>query len=196
MKRPLFLTLFGLAIFGGGLALYFVVSEQARRARHEGPAQYQLLPAAAQALEAPGQMTLYSLDPEPYDLPPPRSELFHAYLILGETSVPAPPDRQRVAQELQQAVAAADGPPDMCFNPRHGVRVTRDSKTFDFLICFECDAIYTFAGESRVDGGALHGTPTAMNEILRAANVPLAPPPKPQDPVAPPLREALNNLPK
>lgn len=192
MKRPIFLALFALAVFGSGWAIYFVVGEQARRARHEGSAQYQLLPAAVQALESPGQMTLYSLDPEPYDLPAPRSELFHAYHILGETSVPAPADRQRVSQEIQQAVAAADGPPDMCFNPRHGVRVTRDSKTFDFLICFECDAIYTFADQSRIDGGALHGTPTTMNEILTAAKVPLSPPPK--DPLSPPLREALNNL--
>ena len=120
-------------------------------------------------------MTLYSIDPDSQKPRSPGDWLFHGYSVLGETVVADAAARQHVAQEIQQAVAASDGPPYMCFNPRHGVRVTRDSTTFDFLICFECDAIYTFVGDVRIDAIALHGSGTSMNNILRAAKIPIAP---------------------
>lgn len=121
-------------------------------------------------------MTLYSVHPDREKPQSPEDRRFHGYPILGETDVGESTARQRVAREIQEAVAASDGGASMCFNPRHGIRVTREAKTLDFLICFECDAIYIFDGEVRIDSSALHGSGAIINGILHAAGIPIAPP--------------------
>lgn len=166
VKRTL-LLLTVLAIAAGGWALYST--------RPSTPPKSELPPEAVQALQESQQMTLYSIDPDPQNPHSPGDGLFHGYGVLGHTDVSNSAARQRVAREIQQAVAASDGVAYMCFNPRHGVRVTRGSTTFDFLICFECEAIYTFVGDVRIDATALHGSGTSMNDILRAAKISIAP---------------------
>lgn len=42
------------------------------------------------------------------------------------------------------------------------------------LMKHECEAIYTFAGEVRIDSAALRGSGASMNDILRTAKIPLA----------------------
>jgi hypothetical protein len=39
-----------------------------------------------------------------------------------------------------------------CFNLRHGIRVTHNRKTLDFVICFECARVNIYEGESELDG--------------------------------------------
>jgi hypothetical protein len=46
--------------------------------------------------------------------------------------------RHRLVSSFQRAVAENQGTIAACFNPRHGIRVTRKQKQVEFVICFEC----------------------------------------------------------
>lgn len=138
----------------------------------------QLPPKAIEVLEGAEQMTLFSLDPGPF--PPSQSGTvrFHANIILGQTTISNPGQRRQISHELQRVVSASDGGFPMCFEPRHGLRVTRGAATYDFLICYQCGRVDTFVGEESIESSGLKGTPRLFNDILRAANIPLAPTPE------------------
>ena len=134
--------------------------------------------AAMEALEGAEQMTLFSIDPGRFSTSPPGTVRFHANIILGETVISRSEQRRQIARELQRAVSASDGTMYMCFEPRHGLRVTRGAETCDFPICFQCGRVDTFVGEELIESTGLEGNPQLFNDILRAANIPLAPTPE------------------
>jgi hypothetical protein len=137
-----------------------------------------LPPAAMEALEGAEQMTLFSIDPGRFPTTPPGTVRFHANIILGETVISNATQRRQISHELQRAVSASDGDIAMCFEPRHGLRVARAGKTYDFLICYQCKRVDTFVGEESIESTGLAGNPQFFNAILRAANIPLAPTPE------------------
>jgi hypothetical protein len=132
-----------------------------------------LPPAVANSLRSPQQMTLYSLDPNPF--PEPLSGLahFHGYRVLGETHLTSTESRRIVADTIRQAVAHWNGRIMACFNPRHAIRVSDGARTYDLVICFECQQIYSFAGDQQMGQTGLTGQQAALDEILKAADVPL-----------------------
>jgi len=94
------------------------------------------------ATEAPDDLTLYALHPSDYFA---ESEAnlaalprFHGYPILGEAPLTDPAQRAELASLLWECIAADDGTRAACFNPRHGLRATKDGKSADWVICFEC----------------------------------------------------------
>ena len=151
--------------------------------------RFHAIPADAwHCLEHPQEMTLYSLDP---DLSYANARLaagtstdakvetntFHEYRVLGQTKIDTTTDRVVVANEIRNAVDSWRGHQHLCFNPRHGVRVTDGRSSFDFLPCFECEYLLVFSGEQQVGATVIHRSPDTLNNLLRTANVPLAPPP-------------------
>lgn len=171
MKRPIILLILLVLV-----AAVFVAN--VARSHKKYHLATHLPPKALEVLEGAEQMTLFSL--EPGRLPPnaPSAGRFHANLILGETTISNPRQRRQISDELQRVVSASDGSFPMCFEPRHGLRVTRGAATYDFLICFQCGRVDTFAGEKSIESSGLKGTPGFLNDILRAANIPLAPTPE------------------
>lgn len=43
----------------------------------------------------------------------------------------------------------------LCFEPRHGVRVSLENRTLDFVICFACNRVKIFEGEKLLSEFAL-----------------------------------------
>jgi hypothetical protein len=130
--------------------------------------------AAWQCLRHPQQMVLYSIDPAraPSNT---DSNVFHKHRILGQTSVTISADQATVDSALRRSVTSWLGISYYCFNPRHGIRVTDGTTTYDFLACFECQSMLVFSGERRIADTGIRGSPDALNAVLRAANIPLAP---------------------
>jgi hypothetical protein len=84
-------------------------------------------------------------------------------------------DRNRLATAFKKGVAENKGIVANCFNPRHGIRVTHDGKTVDFVICFECFQVQAFVDDKPVSGFLITDSPAAeFNGVLKDAKVPLA----------------------
>ena len=87
-------------------------------------------------LEKAEQFELLSISPYPPKEKP--ADAFHGWEVLGKTTVKDAEVRKKLVAAFKKGVEANAGITADCFSPRHGIRVTRDGKTADFVICFEC----------------------------------------------------------
>jgi len=75
----------------------------------------------------------------------------------------------------ERQVEENEGESMKCFNPRHGIRVTHDGVTADFVICFECfRAVVYVAGEKEQRFLITNSPASVFNQTLQHTNVPLA----------------------
>lgn len=117
---------------------------------------------ATQALDQSDEMELYSLSPFRQD--EPTGEQFHQWPILGSVKIASPADRQELVEGFRSTFYEPN--PALCFNPRHGLRITHQGNTFDFVICFECGQFHLFAGDDRQSFEIADKTPPIFNELL------------------------------
>jgi hypothetical protein len=132
------------------------------------------LPEAALAvLSRATDFELLSLDPGSEERSP--KDGFHGYKVLGKTAVKDALVQKRLVKSFAKGMAG-DIAPAKCFNPRHGIRATRDGKTVELVICFECSQfdLYDASGE---EGKRLlvNQTPEpAFDKVLNDAGLPKA----------------------
>jgi len=93
-------------------------------------------PTAAAILEQADHFELLSLDPH-YQREAAKGD-FYGYRVLGTAVINDAETRKKIVSAFKRAVAENQGFEALCFNPRHGIRVTRNEKQADFVICFEC----------------------------------------------------------
>ena len=126
------------------------------------------------ALEKADQFELLSLSPdEPKEKP---KDGFHGWQVLGKTTVQDAETRKRLLAALEKGVADNKGVVARCFNPRHGIRVTHEGKTADFVICFECFQVKAFAGDKPASFLVTDSPQPAFDQVLKDAKVPLPAP--------------------
>lgn len=65
----------------------------------------------------------------------PAGEMFHGCPVLGKTEIRDKVTRARLLDALNQGIGASAGLYAMCFNPHHGISVTRGNETVDLVIC-------------------------------------------------------------
>ncbi len=124
------------------------------------------------ALQEGKSFELFSLDPK--EPPPKDGEKFHGWQILGSTKLEA--DKAKLLVEALEAGVAEnnDGIAAACFNPRHGIRVVLDGKTYDFVICFECYQVAWHVGEEKSGSFLTTASPQAkFDAVLKEAKVKL-----------------------
>jgi len=123
-------------------------------------------------LEKAGRFDLLSLNPERTQDEPPKS--FHGWKVLGKTTVTDAAARGKVVAAFKDGVEASTPLAAGCFRPRHGIRLTHDGRSFDFLICFECLFVQVFEGDRPERVYRITGSPQrAFDRVLRDAGVPL-----------------------
>ncbi|TDU67221.1 hypothetical protein EI77_03423 [Prosthecobacter fusiformis] len=117
---------------------------------------------------------------EPQRKVPPSQE-FHEYPILGQLDMKETDKLRYVIKALDVAGQNWAGGVAGCFSPRHGIRVMKDGKTHDLVICYECSRAYLYVDGQ--DAGTLHfattpqfqATPYPLDGILRRADIKRAP---------------------
>ncbi len=124
--------------------------------------------------EAITSMTLYSIDGRGIEEPKPGQPTFHHYPVLGKTALDVH-QRDLVLHALNRGVARHGGGAMACHWPRHGLRIAGGNKTVDYAICFECENIEIFDGDSRTWAYTTPDPQTALNDVLTRAGVELAP---------------------
>ena len=129
------------------------------------------------ALDKADTFELYSLDPGKGEA---VKDGFHGWKVLGKTTVKDADTRKQIVAALAKGAEENDGRAAKCFEPRHGIRVIRDGKTTDLVICFACLQVRTYQGDKDGAGFLTTASPQAtFDKMLKAADVPLAPKPKP-----------------
>jgi hypothetical protein len=123
-------------------------------------------------LEKADQFELLSLNPQRSK--EKAADDFHGYKVLGKTTVKDAEVRKKLVAALKKGVEDNDGAAAGCFNPRHGIRATRDGKTAEFVICFECLFVQVFVGDKLEKGLRTTNSPKdTFDGVLKEAKVPL-----------------------
>jgi hypothetical protein len=125
--------------------------------------------------EKADQIIIYSLDPSFDNKEPDESKGFHGWKILGSTTIKDAKARGKIVAAIAKGLDESDGTAAKCFNPRHGLRATVDGKPVDVVICFECLQMQFFAGEAPKTETTTRSPEKALDEVLTAAGVSLAP---------------------
>jgi hypothetical protein len=95
---------------------------------------------------------LYSIDPTlvPKELRKDNENRIGGFLILGSVDLDSMEQRKLIYNSLVKSIA--DGRDTaLCFEPHHALRVFKEGKTYDFIICFSCAQLVGSMGESALD---------------------------------------------
>ena len=126
---------------------------------------------AAKILAKAEKIELYSLDPSRIRDKDKLKDDFHGFGILGKTTLKGDAKKDLVSAFQKGLAGQID--PAACFNPRHGIRATYDSKTVDLVICFEC-AQFMVYGDKDDKGKSLlvnKKPQTAFDKALKDAGL-------------------------
>jgi hypothetical protein len=131
-----------------------------------------VIPAIAAAiLEQADQFELLSLNPDHQQKPAEGD--FHGYGILGTALIKDIETRKELVSTFKKAVTENQGMVAACFNPRHGIRVARNGKHADFVICFECGQVYV-SGDVQGKFLITSSAQPLFDSVLRSSGVPVA----------------------
>ena len=134
--------------------------------------------AAMRALTDADQYELLSLQPYMGTITSPEAPRFYDHEIIGRTLISDPAVRAKLNDALERGVREIEDPNRVraCFNPRHGIRVTRAGLVTDFVICFECRQIHVWRGDTLIASIPTSSSPQSVfDEVFQRAGVPLAP---------------------
>jgi len=124
-------------------------------------------------LDKADSFELYSLDP---NFLKDVKDGFHGFKVLGKTEVKEADTRKALVAATVKGAAENKGEVARCFEPRHGIRLTRDKKTVDLVICFHCAQVRVYAhGAEKATGEFLttNSPQPTFDMVLRDAKVPL-----------------------
>ncbi|HSI10507.1 MAG TPA: tetratricopeptide repeat protein [Chthoniobacter sp.] len=125
-------------------------------------------------LEGTPAITLYSL--QPWGGPDIPEWDFHRHHVLGQVALDKA-QAQIAIGALKDAVSAGNANlhSGCLINPRHALRFQADGHTFDILICYQCGQLEVYKDDQSLRfSGMIGGKPEVLNNLLKAAAIPLA----------------------
>ena len=129
---------------------------------------------ANSVLDAAPKITLFSLYSRglqtEYDELGPHP--FHGFKVLGQTELRGQDKRQLLAH-FYDAVAQRNKFRAACFAPHHGLRVQRNGKTVDLVICFTCGQFETHGLGPKTNAIIAKEGRAYFDAVLRQAKVPV-----------------------
>jgi hypothetical protein len=101
-------------------------------------------------LSPPDKLVLYSIDGYvERDAMPEGQELLHGFAVLGKKEIGDAALRQSFVDKLSRCIDDSGGELASCFWPRHALRISRNGKTEDYVICFKCLQVYRYQGNKK-----------------------------------------------
>jgi hypothetical protein len=136
------------------------------------PADGNVLPKEiVAALSTPDAVTLYSI--EPLQEPQPGEQSFRGYRVLGHMRLNPQQERQ-VAGAVKKAVVGYVGYMPNCFDPRAAIRVVSGHRTYDLLICYQCNHLMIYKDDTLLSELGISGSPRVLNSLLSGAQISLS----------------------
>lgn len=105
-------------------------------------------PTERAVLESAATMEVFGLDPNLGKRRSAEDEKtigFHGYPVLRRVQVNDESTRSKVARAVVRGWRQFNDEPFKCFDPHHGIRVTRSGQTADFVICFSCKQVSVYS---------------------------------------------------
>ena len=131
-------------------------------------------PTWKEVLLHPKSIILYSLDPGNY-MPIQGQETFHNYKVLGKMDITgqlawkAANEFLLALRSFSKSTLTAD-----CFNPRHGIRISVNHQTYDYLLCYQCRKMMIFENNHEPIAQNTAGQPDVLNKMLSESNIQIA----------------------
>ena len=151
-----------------------IITVLSDRAAAKNRQENRLSDDAMHALISDPKLTLFSIDPDHGTATSPDVPTFQRWPVLGQTTITAGEQRQRLADTLQHGLSRWSGREMVaCFNPRHAVRATDGERSFDFLICFECGWLYYYPPNEKKHSFCIRTKAGPFDDILLAAKIPM-----------------------
>ena len=133
----------------------------------------------ARAVADASSVTIFSLEPAARETGKDCTGLcYFGWPVLGQTSVTRA-TAKTIRNDLSVWVAAPEPKAiQLCFNPRHGVRLIANGHTYDFVVCFECAQAEVFKDSAAEPLAHFYynANQKGWDVVLSAAHVPLAAP--------------------
>ena len=130
------------------------------------------------ALENPSKMVLASISPTILRdnifsrlTEPIAHRHFHGWRLFGKTNITDRRTQRKIASAVEKAVENSNGWMATCFNPRHAVEVVAGSKTYLFIICYECYRMEVYCGDSRIATLEINGPSQPLDEPLQTRHI-------------------------
>jgi hypothetical protein len=127
---------------------------------------------AANALHAPEKAILYYLNPDSKrdtnDITLHGFKILKQVMLEGKQAVMASAAFELAITQGQNRVSAD------CFEPRHALRVKANGQTYDFLLCYQCGALYVYRGKSLMETVVVRGSPEVLSSLLVDAKAPMS----------------------
>jgi len=181
VKRALIITAVVVVVLAatGWWAWPHIVTILTDRAATKNRQENRLPDDALRALISDPKLTLFSIDPGHGRSAAANAPVFQRWPVLGQTTVTSADQRQQLADTLQNGLSRWSGREMvMCFNPRHAIRATDGTNTFEFLICFECGWLYYYPPNAQNRQFCIRTKAGPFDDFLIAANVPMPKQPK------------------
>lgn len=93
----------------------------------------------------PDRFELLSLYPKEQGCFQANASCFHGFSVLGRADIKDVGQRQQLVGALYGTIMDREGAlgSAACFSARHGLHLTKQGKTLDVLICFQCGQTHT-----------------------------------------------------
>jgi hypothetical protein len=132
-----------------------------------------LPPDAQTVLHEAEKFELYSLDPEASRIS--LTNNFHGWNVAGSTTITNAQTRKELITAFEKGVKGANMLAN-CFEPRHGIRATKGTQTFDFVICFRCLQVVLFDEHGKESTVCITASPQpTFEKVLIEERVPAPP---------------------
>jgi hypothetical protein len=101
---------------------------------------------------------------------------YFGWPVLGQINVPDISGKPFRNDLTAWVTAPKPEAVEMCFNPRHGIRIYADGHTYDFVVCFDCKQAKVFKDSAEEPFAYLfyNGSQRNWDKLLESGKVPLA----------------------
>jgi hypothetical protein len=122
-----------------------------------------------EALAGAKEATLYSLNPSSFsDQDPDFAKLpTYAHHVVKKKMSLNEKQTKTAIRSIWPSLSAWKPSIGHCFEPRHGLHVVAEGKTYDVLICYECGTLIAWTDAGETPPLALDENPDVLDDLLK-----------------------------
>ena len=123
--------------------------------------------AVEEILKDADSFELLTLDPMPLMAGATyEGRAFHGYKVLDAADLDDIEQRSALIGHVKRGIQKSDGTVAACFNPRHGLHVTKGGESADFVICYECLSLNVHGPAGRENHTTIEGVQPAVDRVF------------------------------